>query len=126
MAEKFVILFLCLKIYKEIDSIESEIAEIESKINAAVQRKISGDNVHKYLLYFDRLYDKFTDKEKKEFLGSFISFIEIYPDRLPDGRILKSIHFNFPIFYECKEIESLCWGKETTVEVICLLTRKDK
>lgn len=110
------------KLYEEIDSIESEIAEIEAKINAIVQRKISGDNVYKYLLYFDRLYDKFTDKEKKEFLGSFISSVEIYPDRLPDGRILKSIHFNFPIFYEGKEIESLCWDKETTVETVVLLS----
>ena len=106
---------------RKIRQIRSEIAEIESQINAIVQQKISGDNVYKYLLYFDQLYDKFTDKEKKEFLGSFISCIEIYPDRLPDGRILKSIHFNFPIFYEGKEIESFCWDSETTVETVALL-----
>ena len=112
-------------LYEEIDSIESEIAEIEAKINAIVQRKISGDNVYKYLLYFDRLYDKFTDKEKEEFLGSFLSSVEIYPDRLPDGRILKSIHFNFPIFYEGKEIESLCSDKETTVETVVRLIKNN-
>lgn len=57
-------------LYEEIDSIESEIAEIEAKINAIVQQKISGDNVYKYLLYFDQLYDKFTDKEKKNSLAA--------------------------------------------------------
>lgn len=113
------------KLYEEIDSIECEISEIQTKINAIVHQKISGDNVYKYLLYFDRLYDRFTDKEKKkEFLGNFISCVEIYPDRLPDGRILKSIHFNFPVFYGGKEIESLCWDKKITVETVVQLSRK--
>lgn len=33
---------------------------------------LTGDNVYQFLLYFDLLYDKFTDSEKKEFLQSFV------------------------------------------------------
>lgn len=85
---------------------------------------ISGDNVYRYLLYFDKLYDKFTDMEKKTFLGSFIEKIEIYPRELPNGRFLKSIHFRFPLFYEGEEIIGLRWDNEVTHETVVLLTRK--
>ena len=36
------------------------------------QQKISEENIYQFLLYFDKLYDKFTDLEKKEFLNSFV------------------------------------------------------
>lgn len=32
------------------------------------QDKISGDNVYQFRLFFDKLYDKDTDLEKKTFL----------------------------------------------------------
>ncbi len=31
-------------------------------------RKISAENVYQFLLYFDKLYDKFTDIGKKKIL----------------------------------------------------------
>ena len=40
------------------------------------QYKISEENVYQFLLYFDKLYDKFTDLEKKEF-GSKLSSLYI-------------------------------------------------
>ena len=42
------------------------------------QQKIFGDNIYQFLLYFDKLYDKFSDAEKKEFLNSFIERVDIY------------------------------------------------
>ena len=88
------------------------------------KQKISGDNVYQYLLYFDLQYDKFTDKEKKEFLNSFVDRIEIYEDEQPDGRFLKSITFKFPVFYVGQEIRGISWDNETTVETVVLLTKK--
>ncbi len=113
------------RLYEEIDSIEYEISTIQNRIDSIIQRKISGDNVYRYLLYFDKLYDKFTDMEKKQFMDSFIDRIEIYEDILPSGRFLKSIHFKFPIFYEGEEIIGLRWDKDTTVETVALLVRRD-
>ena len=40
--------------------------------------KILEDNVYQFLLFFDKLYDKFTDLEKKEFLNSFVQQVDIY------------------------------------------------
>lgn len=112
------------RLYEEIDSIEYEISTIQDRIDSIIQQKISGDNVYRYLLYFDKLYDKFKDMEKKQFMNSFIDCIEIYENKLPTGRFLKSIHFKFPLFYDGEEIIGLRWDKDTTVETVCLLTRK--
>jgi site-specific DNA recombinase len=48
-------------------------------------------------LDFDKLYDKFIDLEKKEFLNSFVEQVDIYEQEQPDGRFLKHIKFRFPV-----------------------------
>ncbi len=55
--------------YDKIDAAQEEVAELQSRIDFLIAQKISSDNVYKYLLYFDKLYDKFTDKEKRHFWG---------------------------------------------------------
>ena len=112
------------KLYEEIDSVEAQIEEVETRIINVRQQKISGDNIYQFLLYFDKLYDKFSDAEKKEFLNSFIERIDIYEQEQPDGRFLKHIKFRFPVYFNGKEIEELSWDDETTVETVCLLSNR--
>ena len=88
--------------------------------------KNQSSDVYQFLLYFDKLYDKFTDAEKKEFMGSFIDRVEIYPERQPNGRILKHIEFRFPVYYEGNRIDSLSWDSETTAETVCCLYHQKK
>ena len=111
------------KLYDDIDSVEEEIEEVETRIYNVRQQKISGDNIYQFLLYFDKLYDKFTDAEKKEFLNSFIERVDIYEQEQPDGRFLKHIKFRFPVYFNGKEIEEMSWDNETTVETVCLLSK---
>lgn len=114
------------KLYDDINSVEDEIEEVETRIYNVRQQKISGDNIYQFLLYFDKLYDKFTDAEKKEFLNSFIERVDIYEQEQPDGRFLKHIKFRFPVYFNGKEIEEMSWDNETTVETVVLISRKDK
>ena len=100
------------------------IAQVEVRIQNIRQQKLGSDNVYQYLLYFDKLYDKFTDAEKKEFLSSFVERVDIYEDELPDGRFLRHIKFKFPVFYNGQEIDEMSWDKESTVETIVLLQRE--
>ena len=102
--------------YDQIDEIEDSIAQVEVRIQNIRQQKLGSDNVYQYLLYFDKLYDKFTDAEKKEFLSSFVERVDIYEDELPDGRFLRHIKFKFPVFYNGQEIDEMSWDKESTVE----------
>ena len=76
------------------------------------QQKISEENVYQFLLYFDKLYDKFTDLEKKEFLNSFVEQVDIYEQEQPDGRFLKHIKFRFPGFFgslDLKQTPEKAW-----------------
>ena len=86
--------------------------------------RIQETNVYQFLLYFDKLYDKFTDLEKKEFLNSFVEQVDIYEQEQPDGRFLKHIKFRFPVYFGDRETQELCWDNESTVESIVLLPHK--
>lgn len=109
-------------LYDDIDAVEAKVAEVQSRLQNIQQQKISGDNVYQFLLYFDKLYDRFTDAEKKEFLNSFVESVDIYEQELPDGRFLKHIKFRFPVFFDGVETQELCWDNESTMESVILMT----
>ena len=112
------------KLYDEIAVVEDNINEVETRIENIRQQKISGEQVYQFLLYFDKLYDRFTDAEKKEFLHSFIERIELHEQEQPDGRILKRIRFRFPVFFDGQETSEIGWDSDATVETVALLSRK--
>lgn len=97
---------------------------MQLRIENVQRQKMLGDNVYQFLLYFDKLYDKFTDAEKKTFLNSFIEQVNIFEEEQPDGRILKHIKFRFPVYFDGKEIQELSWDNKTTVETVVLMSRK--
>jgi len=99
---------------------------MKTRIHNLHQQKLSGENIYKYLLYFDLLYDKMTDKEKKQFMGSFLSLVEIFDIEQPNGQVLKHLQFAFPVFYNGKEVYGLCSDSEMTVETVCCLYHQKK
>ena len=105
--------------------IETLIEEAETRLYNIRQEKISADNVYQFLLFFDKLYDRFTDMEKKIFMKSFLEEVNIYEEEQEDGRILKSLKFRFPVFFNNQELYELDWDNESTVESMVLL-RKQK
>lgn len=58
-------------------------------------------------------------------MKSFLADVNIYEEEQTDGRILRSLKFRFPVFFNGKEIYELDWDNETTVETCVLLGRKD-
>ena len=113
------------RLYDEIEGVENSIEEVKNRLLNIQQQKISEENVYQFLLYFDKLYDKFTDLEKKEFLNSFVEQVDIYEQEQPDGRFLKHIKFRFPVYFGDRETQELCWDNESTVETVVGLHRKD-
>lgn len=111
-------------LYDEIEAVEDEIGELQTRIDNIMQQKISGDQVYQFLLYFDRLYDRFTDAEKKEFLNSFIERVDIFPEALPSGRILRRIKFRFPVFFNGQEVQEIGWDNDSTVESVVTLSKR--
>lgn len=111
------------KLYDEIEEIETFIEAVETRLYNIKQEKISGDNVYQFLLFFDNLYDRFTDMEKKIFMKSFLEEGNIYEAEQEDGRILRSLKFRFPIFFNEQELYELGWDNESTVESVLLMRR---
>jgi len=115
---------VCLdKLYDEIEEIETFIEAVETRLYNIKQEKISGDNVYQFLLFFDNLYDRFTDMEKKIFMKSFLEEGNIYEAEQEDGRILRSLKFRFPVFFNEQELYELDWDNESTVESVLLMRR---
>ena len=112
------------RLYDEIEGVENSIEEVKNRLLNIRQQKISEENVYQFLLYFDKLYDKFTDLEKKEFLNSFVEQVDIYEQEQPDGRFLKHIKFRFPVYFGDRETQELCWDNESTVETVVLLSQQ--
>lgn len=86
------------KLYDEIEEIETSIEAVETGLYIIKQEKISGDNVYQFILFLDKLYDRFTDIEKKTFMKSFLEEVNIYEAEQEDGRILRSLKFRFLFF----------------------------
>ena len=62
--------------------------------------------------------------EKKTFMKSFFEEVNIYEAEQEDGRILRSLKFRFPVFFNNQELYELDWDNESTVEACVLLQRR--
>ncbi len=104
------------KLYDEIAEIEEMEESLKIRKENIERNKISADNIYKYLLNFEKLYDKFNDEEKRTFIKNFVSEIQIYEEKQEFGQFIKSIHFKFPIYYNGRESDTMSLDKETQVE----------
>ena len=112
-------------LYDRISDAEDTIEDVNDKITAAYGAYITGQQLYRLLEHFSRVYDKMTDLEKKEFFQNFIDYIEIYPDKKANERILKRIHFRFPVYYNGQLGDTLWLRNENSVECVVLMSRKD-
>ena len=88
---------------------------------AVEAEKLTGDNIYKVLIYFDKLYSVMDELEKRKIMESLISEIQIYEERQSNGQWLKSIKFKLPIIEEDME---LSLDNDAHVETVVLLSHK--
>ena len=111
-------------LYDKIGDIDDQLQDVNEKIRMAYENQITSKQVYQILTCFDKIYFEMTDLEKKEFFRNFIDEIELYSERQRDGRIVKQINFNFPVYYNGNEGNAIRLPDENTVETVCLLSRK--
>ena len=112
-------------LYDEIAEATENLETVQTQIKAIKEQKISQKRIFEFLELFDIIYNEFTEFEKKEFLHSFIKKIEIYPEPLENGQILKSIQFRFPVYYQGNEADMFVPNFENTVETVVCLSREN-
>ncbi len=109
------------KMYDKIEDTENLLIAARAKKMAIEAEKLTGDNIYKVLIYFDKLYAVMSEQEKRQIMESLISEIQIYPERQPNGQWLKSIKFKLPII---EEDMSLSLDNDAQVETVVLLSRE--
>ena len=82
--------------------------------------KLTGDNIYKELIYFDKLYSVMDDQEKRQLMESLLSEVQIYEERQLNGQWLKSIKFKLPII---SEDMSLSLDNDSHIETVLLFAR---
>ena len=85
------------KIYDKIDEAEELLVSAKAKKRSLLADKITGDNIYKALIFFDKLYAQMNEAEKREFLSQLVDNVQIYEERKENGQWLKSIEFKLPI-----------------------------
>ena len=85
------------KTYDKIDDAEELLVSAKAKKRSLLVDKITGDNIYKALVFFDKLYAQMNEAEKREFLSQLVDNVQIYEERKENGQWLKSIEFKLPI-----------------------------
>ena len=100
---------------------ENQLVAARAKKMAIEAEKLTGDNIYKVLIFFDKLYSVMDDQEKRQLMESLLSEVQIYEERQPNGQWLKSIKFKLPIIAEDM---SLSLDNDTHIETVVLLSHK--
>ena len=112
------------RMYDNIDDQEQSLIEARAKKQSIESEKVTGDNIYKILIYFDKFYSLMNEEEQRKLMESLIEEIQIYEERQPSGQWLKSITFRLPIIEKDMKIsvgDSL--DIKQHVETVCLLTQ---
>lgn len=109
------------KMYDKIDDLESQVIDAKAKKRAIEADKVTGNNIYKILIYFDKLYAVMDQTEKRQFVETLIDEIQIYEERQPNGQWLKSIKFKLPIIEEDFE---MCLDNDAQDECVCQLFKE--
>ena len=109
------------KTYDKIDDAEELLVSAKAKKRSLLADKITGDNIYKALVFFDKLYAQMNEAEKREFLSQLVDNVQIYEERKENGQWLKSIEFKLPIIE--KEF-TLSLDNDTQNETVVLLSQR--
>ncbi len=111
------------RMYDKIENVETQLIETRAKKQAVEAEKLTGDNIYKVLIYFEKLYAVMNEAERRQLMEALISEIQIYENRQPNGQWLKSIKFRLPIIEEDMD---LGLEDDKHVETVCLLSNIQK
>lgn len=95
--------------YDAIEDLEIQLKKTKKKLSAAQNGIKSIETIKLVLGIFGSFYEKMNCEERRELYRNFIERIDVYPEEIDGGRLIKSIDFCFPVYY----------GEEATIESWC-------
>ena len=114
------------RMYDKIDDLEELLVEARAKKQSIEADKMTGDNIYKILIFFDKLYGKMNEVEQRKLMETLIQEIQIHEERQANGQWLKSIVFRLPVIEGDMQlpIENGLDSYDHT-ETVCLLVRRN-
>lgn len=109
------------RVYDKIEELESQLIDARAKKTSIEAEKITGDNIYKVLICFDKLYFTMNDVERRQLIEALIAEVQIYEERKPNGQWLKSIRFKLPII---ENDLSIGLDNDNHVETVVMLSHK--
>ena len=103
------------EIYDIIDDLENSIHDTSRRLENMRKKVHSTENIEKLLQNLTKVYEHMSSEEKREMYRHIIDRIDVYPEDRPDGRIIKSISFNIPVYYDGEVIDMDETPDETVV-----------
>jgi len=117
------------KAYDDLIEVEQLIDDLKIRRVAIRSNVLSVEQIYSLLEHLDILFDKLTDEEKRQVISALVKEVEVTKE--PSGRKksdtksrLRSITFNFPIYYDGNVGDKLLWENGTHVETITVLYRR--
>ncbi len=112
------------RMYDKIDDQEQSLIEARAKKQSIESEKVTGDNIYKILIYFDKFYKLMNEEEQRKLMETLIEEIQIYEERQPNGQWLKSITFRLPIIdSDMKITVGSGLDSQHRVETVVLMSR---
>ena len=108
------------RLYDKIDDVEKALIEARAKKTAIEADKLTGDNIFRILMNFDRLFDAMNEEERRQLVTELIAEIQVYEEPQANGQWLKSIKFRLPII---DEDISMSLERGEHVETVCILSK---
>ena len=69
------------RMYDKIEDTESSLIAARAKKQAIEAEKLTGDNIYKVLIYFEKLYGVMNDVERRQLIEALISDCLLYTSR---------------------------------------------
>ncbi|WP_128426716.1 recombinase family protein [Gudongella oleilytica] len=116
------------KAYDDLIEVEQLIDDLKIRRAAIRSNALSVEQIYTLLENFELLFDKLTAEEKRQVISALVKEVEVTKE--PSGRKksdtksrLRSITFNFPIYYDGNVGDKILWEKDTHVECVVLMSR---
>ena len=114
------------RMYDKIDDLEELLVEARAKKQSIEADKMTGDNIYKILIFFDKLYGKMNEVEQRKLMETLIREIQIHEERQANGQWLKSIVFRLPIIEGDMQLPiENGLDSDDHIETVCLLVRRN-
>lgn len=111
------------KMYDCISEVEDKLEDAKTRKRVIEKEKLSGDNIYKLLMHFDKVYDTMDDEDRRALLVALVKEIQIYEEEQANGQWLKTIKFNLPLIEE-----GMVFGLDNDehIETVVLLSKVQK